>query len=208
MCHFGLLWATSFGVTAHRFIPPYPVWKDRSKIVWEALYRNYVRGNIITFLSHKVAARADSGKPWPLLVTYIVVEYRLDFFCRHSAVGSALVLGARSREFESPCWHHWAQSYHLCLKPPPKPRVISCWYEQLISRNVRVRTALSVGLQTIFVRISGEWRCYSHTNWLEDTLDECPMAYKNINDIVDNIQETVDIKAIVKPIYNYKASEA
>ena len=39
------------------------------------------------------------------------------------------------------------------------------------------------------------------------TLDECPMAYKRIEDIVDNISPTVDIKVIIKPIYNFKAGE-
>lgn len=39
------------------------------------------------------------------------------------------------------------------------------------------------------------------------TLDECPMAYKSIDDIVNNISETVDIVKIIKPIYNFKASE-
>lgn len=38
------------------------------------------------------------------------------------------------------------------------------------------------------------------------TLDECPMAYKPINEIIDNIQETVDIVKIIKPIYNFKAN--
>jgi RNA-splicing ligase RtcB len=37
------------------------------------------------------------------------------------------------------------------------------------------------------------------------TLDECPMAYKRIEDIVDNIDPTVQIDAIIKPIYNFKA---
>ena len=37
------------------------------------------------------------------------------------------------------------------------------------------------------------------------TLDECPMAYKNIEDIVDNIDPTVEINDIIKPIYNFKA---
>ena len=37
------------------------------------------------------------------------------------------------------------------------------------------------------------------------TLDECPMAYKRIEDIVDNIDPTVRIDAIIKPIYNFKA---
>lgn len=38
------------------------------------------------------------------------------------------------------------------------------------------------------------------------TLDECPMAYKKIDDIVDNIADTADIEKIIKPIYNFKAS--
>lgn len=39
------------------------------------------------------------------------------------------------------------------------------------------------------------------------TLDECPMAYKNMQDIVDNIGDTADILQIIKPIYNFKAGE-
>lgn len=41
----------------------------------------------------------------------------------------------------------------------------------------------------------------------KSTLDECPMAYKNIDDIVNNIGDTVEITKIIKPIYNFKASE-
>ncbi len=37
------------------------------------------------------------------------------------------------------------------------------------------------------------------------TLDECPMAYKGMQDIVDNIEPTVRIDAVIKPIYNFKA---
>ena len=39
------------------------------------------------------------------------------------------------------------------------------------------------------------------------TLDECPMAYKGMEDIVNNIGETVEIVDIIKPIYNFKAGE-
>ena len=39
------------------------------------------------------------------------------------------------------------------------------------------------------------------------TLDECPMAYKSMEDIVDNIGDTVEINEIIKPIYNFKAGE-
>lgn len=40
-----------------------------------------------------------------------------------------------------------------------------------------------------------------------DTLDECPMAYKDMNDIVNNIGETAEIIKIIRPIYNFKAGE-
>lgn len=39
----------------------------------------------------------------------------------------------------------------------------------------------------------------------DDTLDECPMAYKPIEAIVDNIGDTVDILKVIKPVYNFKA---
>ncbi|MGN1411921.1 MAG: RtcB family protein [Oscillospiraceae bacterium] len=39
------------------------------------------------------------------------------------------------------------------------------------------------------------------------TLDECPMAYKSIDDILGNIEPTVEVNDIIKPIYNIKAGE-
>jgi Uncharacterized conserved protein len=41
----------------------------------------------------------------------------------------------------------------------------------------------------------------------KETLDECPMAYKDMTEIVNNIEPTAEIQKIIKPIYNYKASE-
>ncbi|MBQ3036258.1 MAG: RtcB family protein [Lachnospiraceae bacterium] len=40
----------------------------------------------------------------------------------------------------------------------------------------------------------------------EETLDEAPMAYKSLNDIIDVIEETVDVIEVIKPIYNFKAN--
>ena len=40
-----------------------------------------------------------------------------------------------------------------------------------------------------------------------DTLDESPMAYKNMEDIVNNITPTAEIVKIIKPVYNFKAGE-
>jgi RNA-splicing ligase RtcB len=41
----------------------------------------------------------------------------------------------------------------------------------------------------------------------EATLDEAPMAYKSLDDIIDVIKESVTIIDIMKPIYNFKASD-
>lgn len=41
----------------------------------------------------------------------------------------------------------------------------------------------------------------------ESTLDEAPMAYKSLNDIIDVIGDTVEIVDVMKPVYNFKASE-
>ena len=40
-----------------------------------------------------------------------------------------------------------------------------------------------------------------------ETLDEAPMVYKPIEDIINNIGDTVDILKVLKPVYNFKASE-
>lgn len=39
------------------------------------------------------------------------------------------------------------------------------------------------------------------------TIDEAPMAYKSLEDIIDVIRESVDVIEILKPVYNFKASE-
>ena len=41
----------------------------------------------------------------------------------------------------------------------------------------------------------------------QSTIDEAPMVYKPMAEIVENIADTVEIVKIIKPIYNFKASE-
>ena len=38
------------------------------------------------------------------------------------------------------------------------------------------------------------------------TIDEAPMAYKSLEDIIDVIRESVDVIDVMKPVYNFKAS--
>lgn len=37
------------------------------------------------------------------------------------------------------------------------------------------------------------------------TLDECPMAYKGMDDILKYITDIVEIEKTIRPIYNFKA---
>ena len=45
------------------------------------------------------------------------------------------------------------------------------------------------------------------TSVSDKTIDESPMVYKPMDEIVKNIKDTVEIERIIKPIYNFKASE-
>lgn len=41
----------------------------------------------------------------------------------------------------------------------------------------------------------------------EDTIDESPMVYKPVEEILEHIKNTLEIEKIIKPIYNFKANE-
>ena len=45
------------------------------------------------------------------------------------------------------------------------------------------------------------------TTVCESTLDESPMAYKSLDDIIGAITESVDILDVMKPVYNFKAAD-
>jgi RNA-splicing ligase RtcB len=45
------------------------------------------------------------------------------------------------------------------------------------------------------------------TSVSRSTIDESPMVYKPMQEIIDNVKDTVDIVDIIKPIYNFKAGE-
>ncbi len=45
------------------------------------------------------------------------------------------------------------------------------------------------------------------TSVTAETIDEAPMAYKSLHDILDVIGDTVEVIDVMKPIYNFKASE-
>ena len=69
--------------------------------------------------------------------------------------------------------------------------------------RIMSRTAAKNTLDMETYRKSMEGIYTSSVN--EFTLDEAPMAYKSLKDIVDVVKETVDIIEIMKPVFNFKA---
>lgn len=67
----------------------------------------------------------------------------------------------------------------------------------------RMKAKKELNLADFKAEMKGVWS--STVN--KSTLDEAPMAYKTMDDIVSNIGETAEIVKIIKPIYNFKAAE-
>ena len=65
----------------------------------------------------------------------------------------------------------------------------------------RAKAKASVGLDEFKASMEGIYT----TSVGMDTLDESPMAYKSVEDIVKYVGDTIDIVEIIKPVYNFKA---
>jgi len=65
----------------------------------------------------------------------------------------------------------------------------------------RSKAKEQVKLKDFVDTMKGVWS----TSVVESTLDESPFAYKPMQEIIDNIEDTVYIKDIIKPLYNFKA---
>ena len=69
---------------------------------------------------------------------------------------------------------------------------------RIMSRNEAFRT---LSVEEFEKQMEGIYSSTVNKN----TLDESPMAYKDMKDIVDNIGPTAEIIKIIKPVYNFKA---
>ena len=67
----------------------------------------------------------------------------------------------------------------------------------------RSRAKEEIDLQAYQAAMAGIYT----TSVSEQTIDEAPMAYKSLDDIIDVIRESVDIVDIMKPVYNFKAAD-
>lgn len=71
---------------------------------------------------------------------------------------------------------------------------------RLMSRNA-ARTSFTVA------EFKKQMKDIYSTSVNAETLDECPMAYKDMRDITDNIGPTAEVIKVIRPIYNFKAGQ-
>jgi tRNA-splicing ligase RtcB (3'-phosphate/5'-hydroxy nucleic acid ligase) len=71
---------------------------------------------------------------------------------------------------------------------------------RVLSRTKAMKT---LNMDEFHNTMKGVWT----TSVSEETLDEAPMAYKSMNEILEKVEESVEIAAFIKPVYNFKASE-
>ena len=71
---------------------------------------------------------------------------------------------------------------------------------RIMSRN---KARESISMESFRESMTGVYT----TSVCESTIDESPMAYKPMDELISNIKDTVDIVDILKPVYNFKASE-
>ena len=67
----------------------------------------------------------------------------------------------------------------------------------------RTKAKENLDMETYITAMEGIYT----TSVNEKTLDEAPMAYKSLEDIIDVIKESVDVIDVMKPVYNFKASD-
>ena len=70
---------------------------------------------------------------------------------------------------------------------------------RLMSRSTAFQT---LNMETYAEAMKGIYT----TSVSPSTIDEAPMAYKSLEDIIDVIRDSVDVIDLMKPIYNFKAS--
>ncbi|OIK10223.1 RNA-splicing ligase RtcB [Bacillus sp. MUM 116] len=71
---------------------------------------------------------------------------------------------------------------------------------RVLSRTKAMKT---LNMDDFHHTMKGIWT----TSVSEETLDEAPMAYKSMNEILEKVEESVEIATFIKPVYNFKARE-
>ena len=139
--------------------------------------------------------KEDIIEQFTTIHNYIDTETEGKMILRKGAVsakkGEKLLIPINMRDGSLVCIGKGNEDWN-CSAPHGAGRVMS-----------RMKAKRELDLEEFKAEMFGIWS--STVN--KDTLDEAPMAYKTMDDIVANIGETAEIVKIIKPIYNFKAAE-
>lgn len=78
------------------------------------------------------------------------------------------------------------------------------WNESAPHGAGRVLSRRQAKQQVSLVEFKKSMAAIYSTSVKKETVDEAPMAYKQSEDVLNNIEETVDILERIKPVYNFK----
>lgn len=134
----------------------------------------------------------DTEEPFTTIHNYIDVEHRI---LRKGAVsaqaGETLLIPINMRDGSLLCVGKGNEDWN-CSAPHGAGRLFSRGAARQQFTVSQFRKAMG-DIYTTSVRA--------------ETLDECPMAYKSMETIVEQITPTAEISKVIRPIYNFKAGE-
>ena len=141
----------------------------------------------------EIAARMgfDIEEQFTVIHNYINLD---DMVLRKGAISARRGKGDYSHQHEGwkPAWHWQGNEDWNYSAPHGAGRIMS-----------RRKAKELISLDEFRETMKG---IYS-TTVNKDTLDECALAYKSMDEIIENVQDTVEITDIIRPIYNFKAAE-
>ena len=162
---------------------------------WAKLNRYLIVGLIMDYLAQQGNVD-DSGKDWQSLSFESIHNYiGDDNIIRKGAIsaysGQKCIIPLNMRDGSLICIGKGNEDWN-CSAPHGAGRIMS-----------RSQAFKNISMEDYRMSMEG---IYSES-LSEDTKDESPMVYKPKDEIIRNIQDTVSIANVIKPVYNFKAAE-
>lgn len=153
-------------------------------------YAELNRRSIISAICNRMWGHSINGNYFSTIHNYIDIPNKI---IRKGAIlankGKKVIIPMNMRDGSLICIGKGNKDW-LCSAPHGAGRVMS-----------RIKAKESFNLEDFKSSMNGIYT----TSVCEETIDEAPMVYKPIEQIMADIKDTVDIIKVIKPIYNFKA---
>lgn len=153
-------------------------------------YAELNRRSIISVICNRMWGHPINGNYFSTIHNYIDIPNKI---IRKGAIsankGKKVIIPMNMRDGSLICIGKGNKDW-LCSAPHGAGRIMS-----------RIKAKESLNLEDFKSSMNGIYT----TSVCEETIDEAPMVYKPIEQIMTDIKDTVDIIKVIKPIYNFKA---